>query len=177
MTRCADERALFSSTGLTPSAYSSGASIRKGHISRQARVAYAMGLSKRPGGGCPAILPSKRYLTGLWRPGGSSAPLWRLQAGGLGGYAPVFVTRLYMLWAPLARYPSTAGPRHGQRGHRGQAPRPRRPWRQSARSERKASVRKRSPEIEACSYRYEPCGTCNFVSLLVPSRPSARAKV
>ena len=35
MTRFANERALFSSTGLTPSAYSSGASIRRGHISRQ----------------------------------------------------------------------------------------------------------------------------------------------
>jgi transposase len=35
MTRFANERALFSSTGLTPSAYSSGASMRRGHISRQ----------------------------------------------------------------------------------------------------------------------------------------------
>ena len=35
MTRFANERALFSYTGLTPSAYSSGASIRRGHISRQ----------------------------------------------------------------------------------------------------------------------------------------------
>ena len=35
MTRFANERALFSSMGLTPSAYVSGASIRRGHISRQ----------------------------------------------------------------------------------------------------------------------------------------------
>jgi len=35
MTRFANERALFSYTGLTPSAYSSGASVRRGHISRQ----------------------------------------------------------------------------------------------------------------------------------------------
>ena len=35
MTRFANERALFSYTGLTPSEYSSGASIRHGHISRQ----------------------------------------------------------------------------------------------------------------------------------------------
>src|SRR5215813_5293631 len=35
MTRFANERALFSYTGLTPSEYSSGASIRRGHISRQ----------------------------------------------------------------------------------------------------------------------------------------------
>jgi transposase len=35
MTRFANERALFSSTGLTPSAYSSGASVRRGHMSRQ----------------------------------------------------------------------------------------------------------------------------------------------
>jgi hypothetical protein len=35
MTRCANERALGSDTGLTPSAYASGASIRRGHISRQ----------------------------------------------------------------------------------------------------------------------------------------------
>jgi len=34
MTRCANERALFSSTGLTPSESSSGASVRRGHISR-----------------------------------------------------------------------------------------------------------------------------------------------
>jgi transposase len=35
MTRFAHERALCSSTGLTPSAYASGASVRRGHISRQ----------------------------------------------------------------------------------------------------------------------------------------------
>ena len=35
MTRFANERALFSYTGLTPSEYSSGAAIRRGHISRQ----------------------------------------------------------------------------------------------------------------------------------------------
>ena len=35
MTRFTNERALFSYTGLTPSEYSSGASIRRGHISRQ----------------------------------------------------------------------------------------------------------------------------------------------
>jgi transposase len=35
MTRFANERALFSSTGLTPSEYSSGPSVRRGHISRQ----------------------------------------------------------------------------------------------------------------------------------------------
>src|SRR5262252_8832645 len=35
MARFANERALFSYTGLTPSEYSSGASIRRGHISRQ----------------------------------------------------------------------------------------------------------------------------------------------
>ena len=35
MSRFANERALFSYTGLTPSEYSSGASIRRGHISRQ----------------------------------------------------------------------------------------------------------------------------------------------
>jgi len=35
MTRFANERALFSYTGLTPSEYSSGASVRRGHISHQ----------------------------------------------------------------------------------------------------------------------------------------------
>ena len=35
MTRFANERALFSSTGLTPSEYSSGASVRRGHISHR----------------------------------------------------------------------------------------------------------------------------------------------
>jgi transposase len=35
MTRFANERALFSYTGLTPSEYSSGLSVRRGHISRQ----------------------------------------------------------------------------------------------------------------------------------------------
>jgi transposase len=35
MTRFANERALFSYTGLTPSAYSSGPSVRRGHMSRQ----------------------------------------------------------------------------------------------------------------------------------------------
>jgi transposase len=35
MTRFVNERALFSYTGLTPSEYSSGTSIRRGHISRQ----------------------------------------------------------------------------------------------------------------------------------------------
>jgi transposase len=35
MTRFANERALFSYTGLTPSEHSSGASVRRGHISRQ----------------------------------------------------------------------------------------------------------------------------------------------
>src|SRR5215510_2525252 len=35
MTRFAKERALFSYTGLTPSEYSSGPSVRRGHISRQ----------------------------------------------------------------------------------------------------------------------------------------------
>jgi transposase len=35
MTRFANERALFSYTGLTPSEYSSGAAVRRGHISRQ----------------------------------------------------------------------------------------------------------------------------------------------
>ena len=35
MTRFANERALFSYTGLTPSEYSSGTAIRRGHISRQ----------------------------------------------------------------------------------------------------------------------------------------------
>ena len=35
MTRFANERALLSSTGLTPSAYSSGTAMRRGHISRQ----------------------------------------------------------------------------------------------------------------------------------------------
>src|SRR5262249_157702 len=35
MSRFTNERALCSYTGLTPSAYSSGASIRRGHISRQ----------------------------------------------------------------------------------------------------------------------------------------------
>jgi transposase len=35
MTRFAHERALCSSTGLTPSAYASGATVRRGHISRQ----------------------------------------------------------------------------------------------------------------------------------------------
>ena len=35
MTRFANERALFSDTGLTPSAYASGTAMRRGHISRQ----------------------------------------------------------------------------------------------------------------------------------------------
>ncbi len=35
MTRFANARALFSSTGLTPSEYASGASVRRGHMSRQ----------------------------------------------------------------------------------------------------------------------------------------------
>jgi transposase len=35
MTRFTNERALFSYTGLTPSEHSSGASVRRGHISRQ----------------------------------------------------------------------------------------------------------------------------------------------
>jgi transposase len=35
MTRFANERALLSDTGLTPSAYASGAAVRRGHISRQ----------------------------------------------------------------------------------------------------------------------------------------------
>jgi transposase len=35
MTRFANERALFSYTGLTPSEYSSGTAVRRGHISRQ----------------------------------------------------------------------------------------------------------------------------------------------
>ncbi len=35
MTRFANERALFSYTGLTPSEYSSGNAVRRGHISRQ----------------------------------------------------------------------------------------------------------------------------------------------
>jgi transposase len=35
MTRFANERALFGSTGLTPSAYASGPSVRRGHRSRQ----------------------------------------------------------------------------------------------------------------------------------------------
>jgi transposase len=35
MTRFANERALFSYTGLTPSEYSSGSAVRRGHISRQ----------------------------------------------------------------------------------------------------------------------------------------------
>src|SRR5712691_7289634 len=35
MTRFANERALCSYTGLTPSEYSSGSSVRRGHISRQ----------------------------------------------------------------------------------------------------------------------------------------------
>jgi transposase len=35
MTRFANERALFSYPGLTPSEYSSGTAIRRGHISRQ----------------------------------------------------------------------------------------------------------------------------------------------
>jgi transposase len=35
MTRFANERALFSSTGLTPSEYASGASVRRGPMSRQ----------------------------------------------------------------------------------------------------------------------------------------------
>ena len=35
MTRFANERALLSSTGLTPSAYASGTAMRRGHISRQ----------------------------------------------------------------------------------------------------------------------------------------------
>jgi transposase len=35
MTRFANERGLFSYTGLTPSEYSSGAAVRRGHISRQ----------------------------------------------------------------------------------------------------------------------------------------------
>ena len=35
MTRFANERALVSYTGLTPSEYSSGASVRRGHMSRQ----------------------------------------------------------------------------------------------------------------------------------------------
>ena len=35
MTRFANERALFSYTGLTPSEHASGASVRRGHISRQ----------------------------------------------------------------------------------------------------------------------------------------------
>src|SRR6266481_1800476 len=35
MTRFANERALFSYTGLTPSEHSSGTSVRRGHISRQ----------------------------------------------------------------------------------------------------------------------------------------------
>jgi transposase len=35
MSRFTNERALFSYTGLTPGEYSSGASIRRGHISRQ----------------------------------------------------------------------------------------------------------------------------------------------
>jgi transposase len=35
MTRFANERALLSYTGLTPSAYASGAAMRRGHMSRQ----------------------------------------------------------------------------------------------------------------------------------------------
>ena len=35
MTRFANERALFSYTGLTPSAYASGPAVRRGHMSRQ----------------------------------------------------------------------------------------------------------------------------------------------
>jgi transposase len=45
MTRFANEGALFSYTGLTPSEYSSGASIRRGHISRQgaSRLRHVLG--------------------------------------------------------------------------------------------------------------------------------------
>ena len=35
MPRCANERALFRYTGLTPSEYSSGSSVRRGPMSRQ----------------------------------------------------------------------------------------------------------------------------------------------
>ena len=44
MTRFANERALFSSTGLTPSEDSSGASMRRGHISRQGASRLRHGL-------------------------------------------------------------------------------------------------------------------------------------
>jgi transposase len=45
MTRCAHERALVSSTGLTPSAYASGTAMRRGHLSRQgvSRLRHVLG--------------------------------------------------------------------------------------------------------------------------------------
>jgi len=44
MTRCAKERALCSSTGLTPSADASGAAMRRGHSSRQGASRLRHGL-------------------------------------------------------------------------------------------------------------------------------------
>jgi len=180
MTRFANERALLSSTGLTPSAYASGTAIRRGHISRQgvSRLRHVLvetawrALPRDPilqamfdhiaatRGKQRAIVAMARRLIG------------RIRACFRHG-TPYAVGTVGEASRPLDAWHGrmiTGGTPYGRTGS-GSSPSG------VARYERSTAWSKRSPSIPAGSCTHEPRGICDFVSPLVPALRPARAKV
>jgi hypothetical protein len=179
MTRFANERALLSYTGLTPSEYSSGTAIRRGHISRQgvSRLRLVLvetawrALSRDPilqamfdriaatRGKQRAMVAMARRLIG------------RIRACFRQDHLPV---------ARLVRPSRPSDERHGRMitggtpyGHTGSGSSPS----DVLSYERSTGLPKRSPSIPAGSCMHEPRGICDFVSPLVPAPQPARAIV
>src|SRR5499427_3410297 len=180
MTRFANERALFSYTGLTPSEYSSGTAIRRGHISRQgvSRLRHVLVETAW------RALPRDPILQAMF----DHIAATRGKQRAIVAIARRLIGRIRACF------------RHGTPyavGTVGEASRPSDAWHGRmitggtpygrtgsgsslsgvARYERSTAWSKRSPSIPAGSCTHEPRGICDFVSPLVPALRPARAKV
>ena len=116
MTRFANERALFSYTGLTPSAYSSGAAVRRGPMSRQGSSRSGTCSSKQPGVPSPTTRCSKRCVRGLPQRAARNAPSWPLPDGSSGGFVRVFARAPCMRWGRWPKSQGTPGRGLGWKG-------------------------------------------------------------
>ena len=183
MTRFANERALFSYTGLTPSEYASGASIRRGHISRQGASRLRHVLVETAWRALPrdhvlqAIFDRIAATRGKQRAIVAIARrlIGRIRACFRHGTTYAVGT---VVEAPAPRWP---WPR-GRRCHRGGGALGGRTDSIATLPDVRGRLRrkgcdKRSPAIEACSDRYGHRVTCDFGSPLVPAPRLARAKV
>jgi transposase len=180
MTRFANERALFSYTGLTPSEYSSGTAIRRGHISRQgvSRLRHVLvetawrALPRDPilqamfdriaatRGKQRAIVAIARRLIGRIRACFRHGTTYAVgTVGEASRPADEWHGRMITGGTPYGRTGSGSSPSDVPR------------------DERSTAWPKRSPSIPAGSCTHEPRGICDFVSPLVPALRPARAKV